>query len=47
MDYKVKGVRFGGRPNKIWTEVVEIDCQIQQLNKEDFMVHSKLIKDIV
>jgi len=36
------------RPKRTWREVVEKDCQIYKLNKEDAMDHSrwrKLIKD--
>ena len=39
MDYEVEGVRTIGRPKKI--EVVEKDCQTQQLNTEDAMGRSK------
>ena len=44
MEYEVEG----SRPKRTWREVVEKDCQVQKLNKDDAMVHSrwrKLIKD--
>jgi len=34
MDYEVDAVRRRGRPEKTWRQVVEKDCQIQQLNKD-------------
>ena len=37
MEYKVDGARPRGRPNRIWREVVEKDCQARKLNKEDAM----------
>jgi len=48
MYYEVQGVRPRDRPKKTWTEAVEKDSNIRQLNKEDAMDHSKwrkLIKD--
>ena len=54
MDYNVKGVRprsdlcSRGRAKKTRIEIVEKDCQIQHLNKEDENSKwRKLIKDIV
>ena len=34
-DYEVDGVQAKGRPKRTWREVVEIDCQTQQLNNKD------------
>jgi len=50
MDYEVEGVRHRGRPKKTRSEVIEKDCQIQQICKEDAVDHRKwrkLIKDVV
>jgi len=50
MDFEVEGVRPRGRPKKTWTEVIEKDCRIQQLCKEDAVDSRKwrkLIKDVV
>jgi len=49
MEYEVEGPRPRGRPMRTWTEVVEKDCQVRKLNKEDAMDRSKwrkLIKDV-
>jgi len=49
MDYEVEGPRPRRRPKRSWREVVEKDCQVCKLNKEDAMNHSrwrKLIKDV-
>jgi len=46
----VEGVRPRGGPKKIWSEVIEEDCQTQQICKENAMDHRKwrkLIKDVV
>jgi len=46
----VEGVRHRGRPKKTRSEVIEKDCQIQQICKEDAVDHRKwrkLIKDVV
>jgi len=38
MEYpEVEGSRPRGRPNRIWKEVVQKDCQACNLNKEDAM----------
>ena len=37
MEYKVKGARARGRPNKTWTEIVQKDCQARKLKREDAM----------
>jgi len=49
MDYEVERVRPRGRQKKTWSEVIEKDCQIQQICKEDNTDHRKwrkLIKDV-
>ena len=43
-EYEVEGARPRGRPTKTWTEIVENDCQVRGLNREDVMVCSKCIK---
>ena len=45
----MEGVRPSGRPEKTW-EVIENDCQMQQICQEDAMdcrKWRKLIKDVV
>ena len=38
MEYEVEGARPRSRPKKIWTEIVEKDCQAHELNnREDAM----------
>ena len=39
MEYEVKGARPRGRPKKTWREIVEKDCQVCGLNREDAMDH--------
>jgi len=49
-DYKVGSVRLRDEPKKTWTEVLEKDCCVWQVNKEYAIDHSKwikLIKDII
>jgi len=49
MEYEVKGSRPRGRPKRTWREVVQKDCQVRNLSKEDAMDHGrwkKLIKMI-
>jgi len=46
MEYEVEGPRPRGRPKRTWTEVVEKDCQVHKLNKEDVMDSSKWRKSI-
>jgi len=42
MEYEVEGPRPRGRPIKrTWREVVEKDCQVRKLNKEDAVDRSK------
>jgi len=48
--YDVEGVGPRGRPKKTYREVVDKDCQIQQIKEEDAMDYrkrKKLRKDIV
>jgi len=35
MEYEVEGARPKGRPKKTWTEIVEKDCEVHGLNRED------------
>jgi len=35
--YEVEGARPRGRPKKTWIEIVEKDCQVRKLNREDGM----------
>jgi len=35
MEYKVEGARARGRPKKTWREIVQKDCQVCKLNRED------------
>ena len=47
VEYEVEGSRPRGRPNRTWREVVQKDCQVCNLNKEDAVDHgrwNKLIK---
>jgi len=47
MEYEVEGSRPRGRPKRTWKEVVQKDCQVNNLNKEDAMDRGrwkKLIK---
>jgi len=46
MEYEVQGARPRGRPKKTWTKVVQIDCQVHKLNREDAMDHSRWRKEI-
>jgi len=41
MEYEVEGARPRGRPKKTWREIVEKDCHIHKLNKEDVMMDHK------
>ena len=48
MESEVEGSRPRGRPKRMWTEVVQKDCQARNLNREDAMDRGrwkKLIKD--
>jgi len=46
MEYEVEGARPRGRPQKTWTEIVEKDCQVRVLNREDAMDHIRWMKQI-
>jgi len=49
MEYEVKGPIPRGRPKRTWREVVEKNCLVCKLNKEDATDHGrwrKLIKDV-
>jgi len=46
MEYEVKGARSRGRPKKIWREIVEKDCQVHGLNREDATDHIRWKKQI-
>jgi len=35
MAYEMVGARPRGRPKKTWREIVEKDCQVRGLNRED------------
>jgi len=37
MEYEVEGSRPRGRPKRTWKQVVQKDCQVCNLNKEDAM----------
>ena len=45
VEYEVKGARPRGRPKKIWTEVVQKDCQACKLNREDAVDRRKISKE--
>ena len=40
-EYEVDGARPRGRPKKMWTEIVEKDCQARKLNRKDDMDHNR------
>ena len=42
----MKGAKPRGRPKRTWTEVVQKDCQVSKLNREDVMNHSRWRKQI-
>jgi len=42
----VEGARPRGIPKKTWRRIVEKDCQVRGLNKEDAMDCSKWMKQI-
>ena len=35
MEYEVEGARPRGRPKKTWREILEKDCQVCVLNRQD------------
>jgi len=46
MEYEVEGVRPRGRPKRCWRDIVENDCQVRGLNREDAMDRIRWIKQI-
>jgi len=46
MEYEVEGARPRGRPRKTWREIVEKDCQVRGLNREDAMDCSRWMKQL-
>ena len=47
MEYEVEGARPRGRfPKKTWREIVEKDCQMHKLNRENAMDHIRWMKQI-
>jgi len=42
----VESARPIGRPKKTWAEVVQKDCQVHKLNREDAMDHNRQRKQI-
>jgi len=46
MEYEVEGARPRGRPKKTWREIVEKDCQVRGLNREDAMDRIRWMKQI-
>jgi len=46
MEYEVEGTRPRGRPKKTWREIVEKECQVRKLNKEDAIVRKRWRKQI-
>jgi len=44
MEYEVEGAR--PRPKRIWTEIVQKDCQARKLNKEYAIDRSRWRKQI-
>jgi len=41
MEYEVVGSRPRGRPKRTWLEVVQIDCQVRGLSRDDAMVRGR------
>ena len=46
MEYEVVGSRPRGRPKRTWLEVVQRDCQVCGLSKDDAMVRGRWRKMI-
>jgi len=46
MKYEVEGARPRGRPKKTRREIVEKDCQVRKLKREDAMAHNRWRKKI-
>ena len=41
MEYEMEGARPRGRPKKTWRDIVEKDCKVRRLNREDAMVRAR------
>ena len=41
MEYEVEGSRNRGRPKRTWLEVVQRDCQVHGLSRDDAMVRDR------
>ena len=41
MEYEVVGSRPRGRPKRTWLEIVQRDCQVRGLSKDDAMVRDR------
>jgi len=39
--YEVEGAKPRGIPKKTWREIVEKDCQVRKLNREDAVDHNR------
>jgi len=46
MEYEVEGAKPRGRPRKTWREIVEKDCQVRKLNREDATDRIRWMKQI-
>jgi len=46
MQYEVQGARPRNRPKKTRREIVEKDCEVHKLNREDAMDRIKWMKQI-
>jgi len=46
MEYEVEGARPRGRPKKTRRKIVEKDCHVRGLNREDVMDRSRWMKQI-
>ena len=46
MEYEVEGARPRGRPKLTWTKIVEKDCQVHKLNRENAMNYFRWMKQI-
>ena len=46
MEHEVVGSRLRGRPKRTWLEVVQRDCQVSGLSKDDAMVRGRWRKMI-
>jgi len=46
MEYEVESASPRGRPKKSWREIVQKDCQVHILNREDAMDRYRWINQI-